>query len=367
MADPLFDVAVIGAGPAGSACAASLCLMFPGLAVLLLERTRFDQPRIGEVLPAAALSLLRQVGFPLEKLDGMSTASHMVASAWGEARLLENHHLFSAAGQGFHLDRNRFDAALCLHAEASGAEVRMGTSLHAASRDGGHWHLELSDGAHASARFVVDATGRRCQFARSQGVMPHALDGLTAYSRFAREREGGEGSIIIEACQHGWWYTAPLPNGRRIVSFLSDVDLARGLGMPSLQTWGELLDATEYIVPHVRHAECEDTFVVRSASTAMLSAAGGEGWLATGDALASCDPLAAQGIAKAIHSGVLASYAAVDALHGKANSHSRYGALMARHMEGFLRMHAVHYAQEMRWPEMPFWSRRHRARMEEAA
>ena len=368
MAGTRFDVAVIGAGPAGSACAASLCRRFPGLTVLLLERTRFEEQRIGEVLPAAALPVLRQIGFSKERLVGMSSSSHIASSAWGDARLLETHHLFSAAGQGFHLDRNRFDAALCFHAEASGAQVRRACSLRAAEREGEDWHLELSDGASVLSRFVVEATGRRCAFARGQGVRPQMLDRLIAYSRFFREGECDEKSIAIEACRHGWWYTAPHPGGRRIVSFLSDVDLARERGLPSSEAWTALFDETEHVAKLVHDVECGDEIVVRPASTGALSVAGGDGWLATGDALASCDPLAAQGITKALHSGVLASFVAVDALQGRAHeAHSRYGALMARHMEGFLRMHAVHYAHEMRWPDMPFWSRRHGVRLEEAA
>jgi flavin-dependent dehydrogenase len=367
MEDTYFDVAVIGAGPAGSACAASLRKNFPELAVLLLERTRFDEPRIGEVLPAAALPLLRQIGLA-ESLAGMSIPSHSVASAWGESKLVENHHLFSASGQGFHLDRNRFDAALCAHAEALGAKVRLGVSMQSSERVDKHWRLTLGGEADVTARFVIDATGRGCSFARHQGVRPQALDGLIAYSRFFHEREPCEASIAIEACPHGWWYTAPLPNNRRIVTFLTDVDLARRLGLPSQQAWTMLMNATEHIAPRAERAVHDEKLLVRPASTAMLSAAGGEGWLATGDALASCDPLAAQGITKALHSGILASFAATDALHGNAAiAHRRYGALMARHMEGFLRMQTMHYVQERRWPAMPFWHRRCGPRRQEAA
>ena len=55
-----FDVAIIGAGPAGSAAARRLA--GGGCRVALVERTRFDEPRVGESLPPAVQPLLSELG-----------------------------------------------------------------------------------------------------------------------------------------------------------------------------------------------------------------------------------------------------------------------------------------------------------------
>ena len=35
----------------------------------------------------------------------------------------------------------------------------------------------------------------------------------------------GSGLTVVEAVEDGWWYTAPLPDGRRVLAFFTDADL----------------------------------------------------------------------------------------------------------------------------------------------
>lgn len=56
----VFDAAVVGAGPAGSATARWLALQ--GWRVALLERTRFEAPRIGESLAPNVREPLCELG-----------------------------------------------------------------------------------------------------------------------------------------------------------------------------------------------------------------------------------------------------------------------------------------------------------------
>ena len=55
-----YDVAIAGAGPAGGAVAQSL--VQAGCSVVLLERSHFDRPRIGETLAPAVQPLLLELG-----------------------------------------------------------------------------------------------------------------------------------------------------------------------------------------------------------------------------------------------------------------------------------------------------------------
>ena len=72
---------------------------------------------------------------------------------------------------------------------------------------------------------------------------------------------------------------------------------------------------------------------------------------------ASLDPLSSQGILKALRSGKIASFVALDALDGR-DSSSRYEALVASEYEDYCNTKRRFYSQEQRWPRSTFWQRR---------
>ncbi len=354
------DVAVAGGGPAGSACAAFLRLNFPQWTVAVFEASDYSCPRTGEILPPHALSLLRRLQIPLESLEACGTTGETAASAWGGERLHSQHRLFSARGPGLHLDRNRFDRHLAESSADLGTEVFRNTRIIAAGREDGGWRLELNGRRTCRAGFLVDATGRTAAIARLQGAHMRSFDSLTAYSGIFESAPAREAGITIEACAMGWWYTAPLPHGRRIVTFLTDADLGRGAGLPAARAWNDLLRQTQHIAAALgRHAQ-PSRFLVAPASTSLLSPLGGDGWVAAGDSAGACDPLAGQGITRALYTGMLAACVVADALEGRAAAGlGRYEALMREQFSEFRRLHGEVYAQEQRWSAEPFWQRRH--------
>jgi flavin-dependent dehydrogenase len=357
--DLAVDLVILGGGPAGAACAISFRRNFPQWRVALFEASDYDRPRVGEILPAQALPLLRQlrVALPASLLSPL--AAQTISVSWGQADLVEQHQLFSARGAGLHLDRQSFDRALAEAAENCGVHVHRRSGFRAARRDGELWNLDLAGGKTCNARFVVDATGRSAHFARSQGACMRRLDTLTAYSHFCADAAPSEPAMILEACPSGWWYTAPLPHRQRVISYLTDVDLGRNIGLPGAEAWLRLLNRTRHIAAIGKHLEPAITLQVSPASTAVLSTFRSEGWLAAGDAAATCDPLAGQGITKALHEGILASYAAADYFASPATPDSgRYQSILTARFEGYRRVHRLHHAREMRWPHLPFWQRR---------
>ena len=353
------DLAILGGGPAGTACAISFRRNFPQWTVALFEASDYDRSRAGEILPAQALSLLRglRVALPVSLLTALTAQT--IAVAWGQVDLVEQHQLFSARGAGLHLERQSFDRALAEAAENCGVQVHRRTPFRAARRDGKLWRLDLAGRRTCNAHFVIDATGRSAHFARAQGARVRRLDALTAYSHFCADAAPSETAMILEACPSGWWYTAPLPHGRRVISYLTDVDLGRNIGLPRTEAWLRILNRTLHIAEIGKHLEPAITLQVSPASTAVLSSFRSEGWLAAGDAAGTCDPLAGQGITKALHEGILASYAAADYFASPVTPDSgRYQAILTARFEGYRRAHCLHHARETRWPHQPFWQRR---------
>jgi flavin-dependent dehydrogenase len=83
----------------------------------------------------------------------------------------------------------------------------------------------------------------------------------------------------------------------------------------------------------------------------------GEGWLSAGDAACSLDPLTGRGLLEALSAGIEGANALLsgpEAIAAYARAvHVRFARYLQRRSEA--------YAEERRWPEAPFWRRRHEA------
>jgi flavin-dependent dehydrogenase len=253
-------------------------------------------------------------------------------------------------GYGWHLDRIAFDHALLDATRECGVRVLDDGRIRAATRSGDVWTLERDRAPAVRGRVVVDASGRTATVARAQGARRRRIDRLVAVvwelaGTGARDREA---TTLVEATPEGWWYTAPAPPHHRVAAFLTDADLLP----PRAQRWEALTPP-----PHVRAALDGRRRVVpphaRDASVAHLDRVAGAGWLATGDAVASFDPLSSQGIVTAVVLGRGAGEAAT--APGDAYA---YAAAVERVFAGHLADRLAYYSLEDRFPSSPFWSRR---------
>jgi flavin-dependent dehydrogenase len=277
----------------------------------------------------------------------------------------ENDFLFHVRQVGWHLDRGAFDGMLAAGAEARGVRVLRATRVVDAVRAADGWTLSLSSGDELRARFLVDATGAGASLARrAAGARLAMVDRLAGFVRFFRQPGGGSTPhTLVEAFADGWWYTAPLPDGRRVVVCMTDSDLARGLRLDEDAAWHALLRDTAPRVGRALAGAAQDGApVVRAARSRRLRPAAGDDWLAVGDAASTFDPLSSQGIVKALRSGIFAAYAAGDLLaKGDDAGMRRYRAFVQREFDAYLQSRARYYADEARWPEREFWRRRHAA------
>jgi flavin-dependent dehydrogenase len=370
------DVAVIGGGPGGCAAAITLRSHAPGLSVVLLEASAYGGTRLGETLPPPAAAVLEHLGVAADFAAQGHHPAYGTAAAWGSAAAHENEFLFHVRDVGWHLDRAAFDAMLHRHAAARGADARTLARVEDARRRAeGGWTLALSGGGSVDARFVVDATGAQAAFARRHaGARPTAGDRLAGFVRFfppgssdgisADAAAGiGDPRTLVEAFRDGWWYTAPLPGGARVVACMTDTDIAREMGIADGERW---MDALRETAPHVGSCiaghGAPGPVVVRAARSRRLDRVAGADWIAVGDAASSFDPLSSQGITKALRSGIFAAYAAGDLLaRGDDAGIRRYERFVAQEFAAFESTRTRYYAEERRWPASEFWRRRQEA------
>src|SRR5436190_10964462 len=342
------DVVVVGGGPAGAAAAVTAHRR--GASVTLIAAPSSRGARRGESLPPGGERVVTETFGTGAFRPERHRPSYGNRSAWGSDRLDEADFLLHPLGHGWHLDRIAFDRGLLDAARERGVRVLDDGRVRRATRSGGVWTLAREGAPAARGHVVVDASGRTATVARAQGARRHRIDRLVAvvWELAGTGARDHDGTTLIEATPKGWWYTAPAPPHRRLAAFMTDADLLP----PRAERWGALTPP-----PQVRAVLAGWRRIAppraTDASVAHLDRVAGPGWLGTGDAVASFDPLSSQGIVTAVVLGRAAGEAAT--APGDAYA---YAAAVERVFAGHLADRLAYYSLEDRFPSSPFWARR---------
>ncbi len=355
---------VLGGGPAGSA--AAIVLARAGRGTLIVERTDAISFKAGESVPPAARPLLRDLDVWRHLESDGHLPSRGVESAWGEPTLRTTHFLADPHGHGWQLDRTRFDARLRSAAVDAGAHLET-TAVAALTRIGDRWRATLVDGAghrDVSARWVIDCTGRRAWASRAIGVSRIGHDRLVGLVMVYAQQDpiDRDATTLVESAPDGWWYTARIPNGRRVVVYLTDADDESARRARTREGFVEMAAETVHVRERLARQWCvpaEPPGVV-SADTSRLERFAGREWLAAGDAAASFDPLSSQGIYTALYAGMRAAHALIASEDRDVSAIEGYAAAIDSVYATYLARRDEIYAQERRWCGRRFWRSRQR-------
>jgi flavin-dependent dehydrogenase len=82
-------------------------------------------------------------------------------------------------------------------------------------------------------------------------------------------------------------------------------------------------------------------------------------WLAAGDASVTFDPLSGRGVYNALKGGVLVAEAVIARFDGNSQSFAQYSSWVNSQFSSYLQTRRIFYSMEQRWPQSPFWRRRH--------
>jgi flavin-dependent dehydrogenase len=332
------DAAIIGAGPAG--CATALELVHLGRKVVVVTRQDATPSRaFGECLPPPANALLDHLQLPTPDPEH-HLPCYGNESSWGHEGIGTNDFIFNPYGNGWHLDRNRFDQSLREAVQARGVALL----------------FEPCD-----ARWTADCTGRGSAIACRMGARLEGTDRLVAFAAAARLEAGGDAdsTTLTESVSDGWWYTARLTQGRRVVAFHTDGDLAACQTARRRDGFLDLLQQTQHIRKRLSgYSIPEDFPVALPAGGRWLTQAYGEGWVAVGDAAQCYDPLSSQGLVHTLEGGIRAAFAVHAALDGDNRYLCRYQTLLELQRLRYERLRCQVYGLERRWAESVFWQRR---------
>lgn len=352
-----WDVLILGAGPAG--CATAMGLMAAGVErVLLVDKPQAKRFPIGESATPDIAGLLAEFGLD-NRLGQMGhTPYHGNLSLWGDDAPQLGHFLPKGRGHGWHLDRAAFDAWLRREALERGAHLASPCGIGAIAPGQDGWRIALRGAAETSARVVVDAAGRRAPLARRLGIGRQRVDGLLALAAHSAAGTGMAGLSLVEACADGWWYATSVPDGRVLVTLMTDRDIAQAQGFHDPQRFLQAWRATRLIARHAAVPADTPEMGVFAAHSGFLHSAAGSRWIAVGDALMGMDPLTSSGLSGAFNDAVAAVPAILGQLDGRTDPARAYAERANASFRRYLAERRRHYAAEQRWSSQPFWSRR---------
>ena len=306
------EIAIIGAGPAGTTAATLLARA--GREVTVFDRASFPRDKCcGDGLTALALRELETLGLSPTTVESWQPVDNVVvrSPSGREIRypLPEGPGIHAAVAR-----REDLDNALMELARSAGADVRESTPLRDATATDGGVELRVGDDEYLNARHVIAADGMWSPTRKALGL---AVDGYRGewhafrqYFRDVSPRASRELVVWFEKdLLPGYAWSFPLADGRANIGF--------GIQRGGKHTVGDMKDLwTDLLArPHVRDilgpdARPEDRHLAwpipaRVGRVPLV----GPSTLFVGDAAAVTDPMTCEGIGQAILTGRLAAEA----------------------------------------------------------
>jgi menaquinone-9 beta-reductase len=298
----LFDVVIVGGGPAGSSCAAFCALA--GLRTLILERERFPREKVcGDCLNPACWPVLRRLGIAervRELPHGILNTVEFIAI--GGRNIVVD--LPSGEKSEIAVKRSLFDDLLLRRADALGAHICEETTVSALSKraDNGGWRIETAGGKIFGAETLVGADGRNSTVARLCNLLPRPSRERVALQAHIRLPAAFGNRVVLQFLPDGYSGQAPVNHEELNLCLVS-----KPSDMPALRRWAE----RQFSLPR-DHQWRTITPLTRAAL-----APAREKLFLVGDAARVVEPFTGEGIYYALRSGELAAQAIVKITRGK--------------------------------------------------
>ena len=310
----LYDLVIIGGGPAGTSAAISAVRQ--GASVLLLERGRFPRHKVcGEFVSAESLSLLKDL------LDLQHTALIQDAIRIPRARLFLDGRILRATVDppAASIPRFDLDAALWHSAESAGVDARQQVTVQSVAGSGPFRIVTAGEGFETRA--LINASGRWSNLnlaTAENGVRHEKWLGVKAHFAESMSGKTPEPSVDLYFFEGGYCGVQPVAlsgensgTARMNASAMVRADVASSLPEVFAQH------------PALRDRSRNWTLLSDPVSTSPLifrqPQPEREGVLMAGDAAGFVDPFVGDGISLALRSGSLAALSLKSFFAGEAS------------------------------------------------
>jgi flavin-dependent dehydrogenase len=347
--DSLYDVAIIGGGPAGSTAATLLAQK--GRKVIVFEKEKFPRFHIGESLLPYSMAAFDRLGVRA-KLDAMfppkygaaictSCGTGTVKFRFKDAYRVEH-------GNAYQVTRSEFDKVLLDHSAESGATVLEETAvenLRFGEEEIGIMIKTRGAEQGIRARYVVDCSGRNAVIG-SFFKLKKSYSNLKKFSVFAHyenvAREvGDEGtySRIVRGSDR-WFWMIPLSETKMSVGVVMDIAAFKALEQRPEEALDAMLREQPEIWSRMTRSSRVTPVYAESDYSYRNRRLTGDRWLLAGDAAGFIDPIFSTGVFIAIESAGCAADAIDAALTNpkcRARVFKKYARATNRVMDLYLR------------------------------
>ena len=350
---------MLGAGPAG--CAAALQLKSNGHDVAILNVGKTSGYQAVESIDAGIKDLLNKLNIDQSCFQKFHLPAYETISLWNGHVPIPKNAVFNANGHGWNLDKNIFNEQLQNACKNKGIPIVEVDKLNIEHEPMGGWSINCmidSGSVFLSCVFLVDCTGRNRLLVKKLAIPVLKYDALIAINAIyhANTKEPPMASFI-ESAENGWWYSAALPQGKRVVSFFTNAKTAAFKNAIVYHNFSQNLLATKLLSAEINHYVPDGgTLHIRYANSEIATTLFGNDWICTGDAAATFDPLSSQGIGTALWAGISAASAVSNFIgSGKKTVLDQFAIDYHALFQKYLVQRSKYYQQINKWPKSNFW------------
>jgi len=308
----MYDVAIIGGGPAGSTAATLLARA--GRRVIVFERERFPRFHIGESLLPFSVQTFDRLGVR-EKLDRafLPKFGGEIVAACGTAaqKFYFKDGYRSRRDRAYQVTRSEFDKLLLDHSRENGAEVREETEVKKVVFAADYVKIDTATSGGAAetfaAKYLLDCSGRQTMLGSSFKLKKN-YNFLQKFSVFAHyenvdRAEGVDGTLIrMVRGLDRWFWMIPLTQTRMSIGVVMDTSTFRAMKLSPESALEKCIAEQPMILERMQHARRVSPVYSAGDYSYRNTKFFGDRWLLVGDAAGFIDPVFSSGVFLAIMS-----------------------------------------------------------------